>query len=151
MESKEELRAQLELANRQLDELTDEVARNDEKMRRTQQRELQLLQANDLDALISALTRGLQKSYNLEYVSVVLCDPDHDVRHLLLANGSPAEEFPQLLIVESLTGLAPQFIALHQPWLGTRADKLVITACKGAEPGLVQGDELGRNSLSLSR
>jgi diguanylate cyclase (GGDEF)-like protein len=113
-----ELQAQLDAARRQLDELTEEVARNDEKMRRTQARELQLLQAEDLDALLDVLVNGLRSSYGLEYVSVVLSDPDYDIRHLLLANGKPVESYPHLLMVESLTGLAPQYIALHQPWLG---------------------------------
>jgi diguanylate cyclase (GGDEF)-like protein len=48
----------------------------------------------------------------------VLCDPDHDIRHLLMANGTPPESFANLLITESLTGLAPQYVALHKPWLG---------------------------------
>jgi diguanylate cyclase (GGDEF)-like protein len=48
----------------------------------------------------------------------VLCDPNHDIRHLLLAAGTPAESFEGLLMVESLTGLAPQYVALRQPWLG---------------------------------
>ena len=126
MQSKEELsatelRAQLDAARRRLDELTEEVARNDDKMLRTQQRELQLLQAEDLDSLLSVLVDGLRVSYGLEYVSVVLCDPDHDIRHLLLANGTPAESYPNLVIIESLAGLAPQYIALHQPWLGSFA------------------------------
>ena len=119
--SAEELSAQLEAARRRLDELTDEVARNDEKMQRTQQRELLLLQAEDHDALLGVLIDGLRVSYGLEYVSVVLCDPDHDIRHLLMANGTPVENFSNLLMVESLAGLAPQYIALHQPWLGSFA------------------------------
>jgi diguanylate cyclase (GGDEF)-like protein len=52
---------------------------------------------------------------------VVICDPDHDVRHLLLAAGTPADSFDGLLMVESLTGLAPQYVALRQPWLGAFA------------------------------
>ncbi len=116
-----ELEAQLAAVRRRLDELTEEVARNEDKFLRTQRRELQLLQADDLDSLLTVLVDGLRASYGLEYVSVVLCDPDHDVRHLLLANGTPAEDSSNLLIVESLTGLAPQYIALHQPWLGAYA------------------------------
>ncbi len=133
MKSTEELEAALEVARRRLDELTAEVAANDEKMRRTQQRELQLLQADDLESLFNALINGLRASYGLEYVSVVLCDPDHDIRHLLLANGTPAENFPHLLMVESLTGLAPQYIALHQPWLGAFAGCDHQLICPGAE------------------
>lgn len=116
-----ELRAQLDAARGRLDELTEEVARNDDKMLRTQQRELRLLQAEDLDSLLNVLVDGLRVSYSLEYVSVVLCDPDHDIRHLLLANGTPAESYPNLVIIESLAGLAPQYVALHQPWLGSFA------------------------------
>ena len=93
MESKEELQARLDAAQRRLDELTDEVARNDDKMRRTQRRELKLLQAEDLDSLLTVLVDGLRTSYGVEYVSVVLCDPDHDIRHLLIANGTPPEGF----------------------------------------------------------
>ena len=121
MQSVEELTADLELRRRQLDELTAEVALNDDKMRRSQQRELRLLQATDLGSLLEEMIGGLRESYRLKYVSVVLCDPDHDIRHLLLASGTPAESFPGLVMVESLTGLAPQYVALCRPWLGDYA------------------------------
>ncbi len=121
MQTPEDLAARLKVAERKLDKLTAEVARNDAKMHQTQQRELRLLHAEDLETLLRELLRGLQESYGLEQVTVVLCDPDHDVRHLLLAAGTPAESFDGLLMVESLTGLAPQYVALRQPWLGAFA------------------------------
>jgi len=123
MESKEELQARLDAAHRKLDELTDEVALNDDKMRRTQERELDLLQAADLDSLLTVMVDGLRASYGLEYVSLVLCDPGHDIRHLLIAAGKPPEGYGNILITESLTGLAPQYVALHKPWLG------IFSAC----------------------
>lgn len=132
MMSREELEAQLEATRRQLDELTAEVARNDEIMRRAQMRELGLLQAENLDGLIRALIDGLRASYGVEYVSLVVCDPDHDIRHLLLANGTPATDFPNLLVVESIAGLAPQYIALRQPWLGSFAACDHQLICPGA-------------------
>ncbi len=124
----EELTEELEATNRKLEAMTAAVASNDEKMRRTHRRELRLLQADTLDSLIYAMTEGLRVSYGLEYVSLVLCDPDHDVRHLLIANGTPAEDFDSLLIVESMTGLAPQYISLQRPWLGafTHCDHQLI-------------------------
>ena len=133
MTSVEELTAQLEATRRQLEEMTVEVARNDEKMRRTHRRELSLLQAETLDTLIFELTDGLRLSYGVEYVSLVLCDPDHDVRHLLLANGTPAEGFDHLVMVESMSALAPQYIALRQPWLGTFAACDHQLICPGAD------------------
>ena len=133
MKPEEEMQAQLAAARRQLETLTAEVARNDDKMRRTLQRELLLLQAEDLDSLLKVLVDGLRASYGLEYVSVVLCDPDHDIRHLLLANGTPVENYSHLVVVESLTGLAPQYIALHQPWLGAFAACDHQMICPGAD------------------
>ena len=118
MQTADDLNARLETTVRQLEMLTAEVARNDAKMHRTQQRELRLLHAEDLQSLLHELLEGLCDSYNLRQVTVVICDPDHDVRHLLLAVGTPAESFDGLLMVESLTGLAPQYVALRQPWLG---------------------------------
>jgi two-component system cell cycle response regulator len=121
METADDLNTRLAAAEGELEALNAEVARNDAKMHRTQQRELRLLHADDLQTLIHELTGGLRSSHSLDHVSVVLCDPDHDVRHLLLAAGTPAESFDGLLMVESLTGLAPQYVALRQPWLGAFA------------------------------
>jgi diguanylate cyclase (GGDEF)-like protein len=125
MASREELEQQLEA-------LTAQAARNEDKMRRSQQRELRLLQADDLESLLREMLLGLRASYGLEYVSVVLCDPDYDIRHLLFAHGTPADGFENLVMVESLTGMAPQYVALRQPWLGayTACDHQLI--CPGA-------------------
>ena len=118
MQTADDLNARLAATERELAELTEKVAHNERKMRRTQQRELRLLQAEDLQSLLGEMLDGLRASYRLQQVTVVLCDPDHDIRHLLLAAGTPAESFDGLLMVESLTGLAPQYVALRQPWLG---------------------------------
>ncbi len=128
MSTPEELQAKLQATERQLDELTAEVARNEAKMRRSQRREMRLLQAEDLTTLLSELTVGMKTSYGLEKVSVVLCDPDHDVRHLLLAAGTPADELEGLIFVESMAGVTPQYVALRQPWLGpyTACDHQII-------------------------
>lgn len=132
MRSTTGLAAQLESVQRELADLREEVARNDHKMQRTHARELRLLQSDNLATLLHALTDGLQASYRLEYVSVVICDPDHDIRHLLLANGTPTDGFARLVIDESLTGLAPQYIALHKPWLGSFAACDHQLICPGA-------------------
>jgi diguanylate cyclase (GGDEF)-like protein len=133
MKSREELEAQLNAAQKKLEELTAAAARNEEAMRRTHQRELRLLQADSLDTLIATLTDGLRVSYGVGYVSLVLCDANHDVRHLLLANGTPPETLPNLIMVESMSGLAPQYIALREPWLGAFAACDHQLICPGAE------------------
>jgi two-component system cell cycle response regulator len=101
-----------------LKELTAEAANNETIMKRTQARELSLLRADSLAQLLRAMVDGLRESYALDSVSVVLLDPQHEVRHLLLAGGDRPEEFKQIFFVDSLIGLAPQLAALHRPWLG---------------------------------
>ena len=140
MSPAEELGAELQATRRQLEEITAQVARNEDKMRRSQRRELGLLQAEDLQSLFRELTVGLCDSYGLQHVSVVLCDPDHDIRHLLLAAGSPADDIDNLIVVESMTGLAPQYVALREPWLGPYA---------GCDHQLILPDSTGIKSVAM--
>jgi two-component system cell cycle response regulator len=121
MQTQADLSVRLAAAERELEVLKAEVARNDAKMQRMQQRELRLLHAEDLQTLIGELTEGLKSSFGLQRVTVVLCDPNHDVRHLLLAAGTPIESLTDLLLVESLAGLAPQYTGLRRTWLGPYA------------------------------
>ena len=118
MVTREDLTWEVTRMRRQLAQLTDEVARNTAILKLSQQRELALLQAADLPALFRQMLGGLAESYKLEQVTVVLCDPDHDVRHLLLAAGTRPADLPGLRFVDSLSGLAPQYVALRKPWLG---------------------------------
>lgn len=103
---------------RRIKELTAEAANNETILKRTQARELTLLRADSLAQLLRAMADGLRDSYALDAVNVVLLDPEHEVRHLLLAGGDRPDEFKQIFFVDSLIGLAPQFSALHKPWLG---------------------------------
>ncbi len=113
-----DLSTELDATQSELERLKAEVARNDEKMRRCQARELRILNASDLAALFHELGPGLKASYGLGTATVVLADPDHDIRHLLSASGADADAIEGLLLVDSLTGLAPQYVALRRPWLG---------------------------------
>src|SRR6202166_2991345 len=103
---------------KRLKELTAEAANNETIMKRTQARELTLLRADSLARLLHAMVEVLRVSYALDAVSVVLLDPQHEIRHLLIDGGDRPEEFKQIFFVDSLVGLAPQLAALHKPWLG---------------------------------
>src|SRR6202167_1365325 len=107
----EELKARLK-------EMTAEAANNESILKRTQARELTLLGADSLAQLLHAMVDGLRESYSLDAVSVVLVDPQHEVRHLLWAGAYRPEDFTQIFFVNPLVGLAPQLAALHKPWLG---------------------------------
>jgi len=109
---------EIETLKRRLAELTAEAANNESILKRTQARELSLLRADSLAQLLHAMVDGLRESYLLDAVSVVLLDPQHEIRHLLVAGGDRPEEFKQIFFVDSLISLAPQLAALHKPWLG---------------------------------
>ncbi len=115
-------------------ELTAEAAANETIMKRTQARELTLLRADTLPQLLHAMVDGLRESYSLDAISVVLVDPQHEIRHLLNAGGERPEEFKQIFFVDSLVGLAPQLTVLHKPWLGpyVGADHHLLFANGGA-------------------
>src|SRR6201996_3929063 len=114
----EELTHEMEELKKRLAEMTAEAANNETILKRTQARELTLLRADSLSQLLHAMVDGLRDSYSLDAISVVLVDPQHEIRHLLIAGGERPEEFKQIFFVDSLVGLAPQLAALHKPWLG---------------------------------
>ena len=110
-----------EALRRMFEQLVSEAAHNEKVLKRMQERELQLLRADSLPALLRMLIEGLRTSYSLDAVSVVLLDPQHEIRHLLMAGGDRPDEFRQIFFVDSLVSLAPQLAALHRPWLGAFA------------------------------
>src|ERR1700730_16086941 len=109
---------EIEELKKRLKELTAEAANNETILKKTQARELSLLRADSLAQLLRAMVDGLRESYSLDAISVVLLDPEHEIRHLLLASGERPDEFKQVFFVDSLVGLAPQLTALHKQWLG---------------------------------
>ncbi|MDZ7769087.1 MAG: hypothetical protein U5K38_08425 [Woeseiaceae bacterium] len=80
----------------QLNRLESEARRNMRILRTSQQRELALLNAESIAGLLQVMLVYLKDSYRLDQVSVVLADPDHDIRHLLMAGGSTEAEFRRL-------------------------------------------------------
>jgi len=87
-----DLFSERELADAKFAALSDEFQRNMSILRRSQERELSLLNAEDIAALFRKMTKGLRQSYGLDAVTVVFADPDHDVRHLLIAAGTQPDE-----------------------------------------------------------
>ncbi len=124
----------LESANRllqaRLTELTNQVTVNDSLLRKTQDRELDLLRASSLPRLLERIIYGLKISYQLDAVHLILQDPQHEIRHLL-----SKEEQQEVRFEDSLTNLAPQLNCLDRPWLGPyhAADhELLVHGYRGA-------------------
>lgn len=70
-------------------------------------------------------------------VSLVLADPSHELRQLMLGLGEAAAPVAGPVFVDSLVGVAPQCAALHAPWCGEyrAADHALLLR---ADPGLRQ-------------
>src|SRR5689334_8445357 len=101
-----------------LRDLTDQVSRNESLLRKTQDRELELLRAPSLAKLLERMIHGLRSSYQLDGVNLVLHDPQHEIRHLLTADSRIADELREVQFVDALGALAPQLHSLDRPWLG---------------------------------
>ncbi|MGH8294774.1 MAG: DUF484 family protein [Steroidobacteraceae bacterium] len=102
-----------------LKELTDEVGRNQLLFRKTQERELELLRAGSLAQLLERLIRGLRESYQLDAVTLLLHDPQHEIRHLLSGGWFMLDALEGVHFVDALTTAAPQVAHLERPWLGS--------------------------------
>lgn len=98
--------------------LMEEASANERLLKKNQARELDLLRAEKLPDLFTAIGPGLQRSYNLEAITLVLQDPEHEIRHLLLSDGIASEQLTGVVFVDSLGMLSPQLALLHRPWLG---------------------------------
>ena len=99
-------------------ELTEQAVRNEALLRKTQARELELLRAGSLVQLLERLIYGLRTAYQLDAVSLLLLDPQHEIRHLLAGDGFPQTTLREVIFVDTLVNLAPQLASLERPWLG---------------------------------
>jgi two-component system, cell cycle response regulator len=112
-----DLEAENAVLQARLKQLTEEVGRNEALLRKTQERELELLRAGSLKQLFERLIHGLRASYQLDEVAVILHDPQHEIRHLLSGDGTLTEP-PGVCFVDALMTVAPQLANLERPWLG---------------------------------
>jgi two-component system cell cycle response regulator len=101
-----------------LRELVERAERNETVFRKTLEREKEVLSADSLPRLLDVAVGGLRNSYGLEAVTLVLQDPQHEIRHLLLGDGWKPDSFEGVLFADSVVTLAPQMQTLVRPWLG---------------------------------
>jgi two-component system cell cycle response regulator len=117
-QSPEAVEQEIRMLQARLAALTEEVSRNDSLLRKTQERELELLRAGSLAQLFERLIVGLRTSYQLDEVGLILNDPQHEIRHLLSGDGLAPGELKGVCFVDALTTVAPQLVNLERPWLG---------------------------------
>jgi two-component system, cell cycle response regulator len=104
---------------RRIAKLKEEARKNEEAWQRSQRREMALLDADDLPALLAELTEGLRRSYRLLAATLALVDPHHDIRHLLDSRGEAPAVIRHVTFVDGVDDVAPQLPGRVRPWLGT--------------------------------
>lgn len=90
---------------------------NDERMRRFHEQELQLLSTSGLIDLLRHVLVGHRQVFGLENVTLLLVDPEYELRRLLDELGCN-DSFPELQFVESGNDLAAFFGTSQLPKLG---------------------------------
>ncbi|MCB1759050.1 MAG: sensor domain-containing diguanylate cyclase [Gammaproteobacteria bacterium] len=110
--------AEIRRLRQQLATLTEEARLSEETFHRCHNRELTLLAAEDLPHLLEALTLGLQHSFRLPAISLVLGDQDHELRHLLMGTGHSPFDNDSLFLVDELLDFSPIYRHLRAPRLG---------------------------------
>ncbi len=94
-----------------------QAQQNELKLRRFQHQELTLMGARSLRSLIEILLYEYRKTFDLEAVTLVVLDPEHETRRILEELGTALDAYPDLLFTDS----AEEFQALYpyrRPVLG---------------------------------
>jgi diguanylate cyclase (GGDEF)-like protein len=96
----------------------DEASNNERLLRKTQEREIELLKTDSLPQLFDVICVRQRAIHGLDAVTLTLWDPQHEIRHLLIGDQVRLEDFPGVLFTDSVVGMAPQFSTFQKPWLG---------------------------------
>ncbi len=99
-------------------ELNREAQNNEATLKRFHSRELELLTCDSLPELLNSLTDGMQVSFQIKSIQLILQDPEHEIRHLLNNLGIPETAFPGIRFVDKLESINHRYRNLHSPWLG---------------------------------
>ncbi len=106
------------LLRQKLLELKREAQNNEATLKRFHSRELELLTCDSLPELLNSLTDGMQTSFQIKSIQLILQDPQHEMRHLLNNIGIPETAFPNILFVDDLDSVNQRYSSLRKPWLG---------------------------------
>ncbi len=102
---------------RQLKAFVGQAYQNEKKQQRFQEQELQFISANGIEELIEALLYKYRDNFSLDAVTLLLHDPEFEIRHILENLGLSATEFHGLSFYEDATVIDQLFPDFPQPQL----------------------------------
>ncbi|QDZ29066.1 diguanylate cyclase [Noviherbaspirillum sp. UKPF54] len=107
----------LELRNR-LEQLFRQAQQNQQILQRFQAFDLQFIGASGFLELLDAIFRGFATASELDVVTLVLLDPDYDIRRILADQNIDPADIPQLLFLQDEAGFGALPGQLRKPVLG---------------------------------
>lgn len=101
-----------------LRELAETASHNEAVYERCYARELELLEAADLAALLQRLTGELRETFEVAAVRLLLADPEHRLAGLLGDLGLDPRTFPELKLCRDIHQACGRLADQVVPWLG---------------------------------
>lgn len=86
---------------KQLKALMSQAQKNEAKLQKIQQQELQFISASSLPELIDLTLQQYRDAYELDYVSLLLIDHDHEIRHVVEFMSPGLLKLPTLIFADS--------------------------------------------------
>ena len=114
----DKLKAQNASLRQKLDQFVTEARRNEQKLRRFQRLELKLIGLDSLYDLITTLIYPNRTDFQWDSVSLLLIDPEHELRRMLEDEGVRLDEHPSLVFVSSLDELDSDYPSSFLPSVG---------------------------------
>lgn len=96
---------------KKLKALVTQAQNNELKMQKLQRQELLLISAESLPELIDIILQQYRKEYDLDYVSLLLIDPDYEIRHVVEFMSPGLLKLPTLILANTHTPLENVVIA----------------------------------------
>ncbi|MCI0506382.1 MAG: sensor domain-containing diguanylate cyclase [Gammaproteobacteria bacterium] len=112
LEEQQELRRKLQL-------FMEQARENEQKMRRFHEQELNLISARTLPDLIQNILYNYRRAFSLDAVTLVIYDPEYEIRRILEEEGVRMSDHPSLLFVTQREKLISLFGKTPEPKLGS--------------------------------
>lgn len=96
---------------KQLKALMSQAQKNETKLEKMQQQELHFIGADSLPELIDIILQQYRDAYELNYVSLLLIDPDYEIRHVIEFMSPGLLKLPTLIFADTHTPLENVVIA----------------------------------------
>jgi len=90
---------------KQLKALMSQAQKNELKLQKMQQQELSFISANSLPELIDVILQQYRDAYDLDYVSLMLIDPNYEIRRVIEFMSPGLLKLPTLIFANSHTQL----------------------------------------------